>query len=199
MKFNLKIGKGKVMKKMYTMLMMAMMGFMTMSLTSCEEDEAIAYTLEGTWKGNMYISSEWDGRYYDATYSEITFLKDPRTYSSGSGYWVDYYSKAPWDYVANHIDWRVDFGTIYIYFVEEGTSMEIRDYRLNADRFSGYIYDNGTNVDFELYNVSRPYYDNYRWGYDSWDYDYYWSRTRGVGVDSTTTVEKPKRIIRNAK
>ena len=189
------------MKKLYTMMMMAMMGMMALSFTSCETDEEIAYTLEGTWKGNMYISSEWDGYTYDATYTEITFLKDPYTYSSGSGYWVDYYSNAPWDYVANHIDWTVDYGTIYVYFREKGTSLEIRDYRLNYDRFVGTIYDRGTMVDFELYNVSHPYsyYDNYRWGYDSWydDWSYGWSRTRGVDADSVKTAEKPKRIVRN--
>ena len=76
------------MKKLYTMFMMAMMAVMAVSFTSCE-DEEIARTLEGTWKGNMYISSEWDGRYYDATSTEITFLKDPSRYSSGSGYWVE--------------------------------------------------------------------------------------------------------------
>lgn len=185
------------MKKLYTMMMMAMMGLMTVSFTSCDTDKEIAYTLEGTWKGNMYISSEWDGRYYDATYSEITFLKDPYTYSSGTGYWVDYYSNAPWDYVANHIEWRVDYGTIYVYFVEENSSLEIRDYRLNRDRFSGYIYDHGSNVEFELYNVSRPYYDNYRWGYDSWDYGYYY--TRGASADDAAPVAKPKRIVRSAE
>lgn len=45
------------MKKLYTMFMMAMMAVMAVSFTSCE-DEEIARTLEGTWKGNMYISSE---------------------------------------------------------------------------------------------------------------------------------------------
>ena len=179
------------MKKIYTMLMMAMMA---LAFTSCEEDEQIARTLEGTWKGNMYISSYWDDRTYDATYSEVTFLKDPYRYSSGNGYWVDYYSNAPWDYVANHIDWRVDFGVIYVHFVEEGTSLEIRDYRLDYDRFYGTIYDGDNTVDFELYNTSRRYYDNYRWGYDSW-YDNYWARTRTAGDDSTKVTEKPKRMI----
>ena len=75
------------------------------TLTSCE-DERIANTLEGTWSGNMYISTRYDGRVYDATYTEVTFLKNPYAYSSGEGYWVDYYSDAPWDYVANHIEWR---------------------------------------------------------------------------------------------
>ena len=184
------------MKKLYTMMMMAMMGLMTVSLTSCE-DEYIADTLEGTWKGNMFISSEWDGRYYNATSTEITFLKDPRTYSSGSGYWVDYYSGAPWgEYVANHINWEVYNGNIRVYFVEEGTTFVIRDYHLTSSRFWGYINDSGNDVKFELYCVNRPNYNTYRWGYDSWDYDYYYSRTRGANGDSVKTVEKPKRVIK---
>ena len=69
------------MKKMFTMLMMAMMAI---TFTSCE-DEMIADTLEGSWKGNMYISTSWNGRVYDATYTEITFLKDPFCFKSGSG------------------------------------------------------------------------------------------------------------------
>ena len=185
------------MKKIFTMLTMAMMA---LAFTSCE-DEYIADTLEGTWTGNMYISSEWDGRYYDATSTEVTFLRDPFTFTSGSGYWVDYYSNAPWDYVANHIDWNVSNGIIRIYFREEGTRIEIRDYRLNNHRFVGTIYDNGNFVDFELYNVSRPnsYWDDYRWGYDSWyDYYSYWARTRSGDADSTKVIEKPKRVVRPA-
>ena len=182
------------MKKMFTMLMMAMMAI---TFTSCE-DEYIANTLEGTWKGNMYISSYWDGRTYDATYTEITFLRDPYTYSSGSGYWVDYYSNAPWDYVANHIDWTVNNGVIYVYFIEDGDRLEIHDYRLSSSRFYGTIYENSHNVDFDLINVSHPYtyWDNYYWGYDGWYDDYYWARTRGAAAtDDTKTVEKPKRFV----
>lgn len=186
------------MKKLYTLMMMAMMGMMAVSLTSCE-DEYIADTLEGTWKGNMYITSEWNGRYYDATATEITFLKDPRTYSSGSGYWVDYYSGAPWDYVANNINWEVYNGNIRVYFVEEGTSFVIRDYHLTSSRFWGYINDGGNDVEFELYCVNRPNYNSYsNWGYDSWGCGYR-SWTRGTDTDSTTNVAKPKRIIRSTK
>ena len=183
------------MKKLFTMLTMAMMA---LAFTSCE-DEYIADTLEGTWTGNMYISSEWDGRYYDATSTEVTFLRDPFTYTSGTGYWVDYYSNAPWDYVANHIDWNVSNGVIRVYFREEGTRIEIRSFRLNHNRFVGTIYDSGNLVDFELYNVSRPYsyWDDYRWGYDSWYDDYYyWARTRSGDADSTKVIEKPKRVVR---
>lgn len=179
-------------KNIYTMLMMAMMA---MVFTSCENDEHIAYTLEGTWKGNMYISSYYDGMVYDATTTEITFLRDPGTYSSGLGYWVDYYSNAPWDYVANHIEWTVSYGTIKIYFVEEDISMEIWDYSLDMDYFEGSLRDGDSMVDFSLYHTSSPNWNNYRWGYDSWYDDYYYSRTRSAGTDSTTVVEKPKRFL----
>ena len=188
------------MKKMFTMLKMAMMA---MAFTSCDNDENIAYTLEGTWEGNMYISSYWDGRTYNATYSEITFLRDPYTYSSGTGYWVDYYSDAPWDYVANHIDWTVRNGVIYVTFIEDGDRLEIHDYRLSSNRFYGTIYENGHSVDFDLFNVTHPYtyWDDYLWGYDSWYYDswyyddYYWARTRGNDTDSVKPAEKPKRFV----
>lgn len=183
------------MKKIFTLMMTAMMA---LTMISCifDEDEAVAYTLEGTWRGNMYISSYWDGYNYDATYSEITFLKDPYTYSSGQGYWVDYYSNAPWDYVANHIDWRVDLGVIYVHFIEEGTSLRIRDYHLDNNRFYGTIYDGDNTVDFELYYTSRPRYDNYNWGYYDWDYGYY---SRSMRTDSTTTTaDKPVRHIRQS-
>ena len=175
------------MKKIYTMLTMALMAVI---LTSCDNQQ-IARTLEGTWRGNMYISTRYDGRVYNATESEITFLRDPYAYSSGKGYWVDYYSGAPWDYVANHIDWRVDFGVIYVYFAEEGTEIRISDYRLSGNTFYGTINDNGNYVDFDLYYYSRPagYYNNFRWGY----YDY-WARSRGASGDSTE-VEKPKRFV----
>ena len=160
------------------------------TLTSCD-DQRIANTLEGTWSGNMYISSRYDGRVYDATYSEVTFLKDPYAYSSGAGYWVDYYSNAPWDYVANHIEWTVDFGTIRVYFVEEGTSIRINDYYLNNDRFYGTINDNGKPVDFELYRISGRSWNTYRWGYDSW-----YVGTRSVDDADSAKKEKPVRFVR---
>jgi hypothetical protein len=179
------------MKKL-SILTAVLLSLATLSLSSCD-DEEIARTLEGTWKGDMYISSEWDGRYYDATYTEVTFLKDPYAFSSGTGYWVDYYSDAPWDYVANHIDWRVDLGDIHVKFIEEGTSIQISDYRLDDNRFSGYIYDHGNKVAFYLYNVSRPNYTGYHWGYDN--LSHFNSNSRGA-ADSQSTNKKPVRVIR---
>lgn len=169
------------------------------TLTSCNwltEDEDIAYTLEGTWQGNMYIKSTWGGRTYSSTYSEVTFLKDPYRYSSGEGYWVDYYSNAPWDYVANHITWSVDYGTIRVHFVEDGNNITIRSFRLNDNRFSGWIEDGSNDVEFYLTHTSSPNWNRYtHWGYDSWSNDYYYSRaTRSVAND-TTNVERPVRSV----
>lgn len=182
-------------KFFYNIMVMAIVATAAVGLTSCEDAE-IARTLEGTWKGNMYISSYYDGYTYDATYTEITFLKDPGTYSSGNGYWVDYYSNAPWDYVANHIEWTVDFGNIKIYFVEEDAYVQIRDYHLNNDRFYGILEDNGKRVDFELVHTSSPNSGRYNyWGYDDWG-GYYYSRTRGEGTSDSTAVKKPIRFVR---
>ena len=104
---------------------------------------------------------------------------------------MDYYSDAPWDYVANHIEWSVDYGTINVYFVEEGTSIRIRDYYLNGDRFYGTINDNGKPVDFELYRISGRNWSNYNWGYDSW-----YIGTRSVDDADSAKKEKPVRFVR---
>ena len=198
------------MKTLKTYLMTALMALTaTTMFTSCE-DELIADTLEGTWSGNMYVSSYYGGRDYYATHTEITFLLDPFRFTKGSGYWVDYYDGmgAPWEYVANHIDWRVDNGRITIYFREEGTSVVISDYRLSNSHFSGYIYDGGNTVNFNLTHISSPNWDRYNyWGYDAWGYDgyygygngYYYSRETRAAGDSTTVAptvapgEKPIR------
>ena len=179
------------MKKLYTLMLMAMMAF---TFTACE-DQRIADSLEGTWSGNMEVSSYYNGHSYYATHTEITFSVDPYRYAKGTGYWVDYYSGAPWDYVANHISWKVDNGRIYVYFQEEGTSVVIADYRLTDNRFSGYIADGGNNVYFNLMHISSPNWNSYRyWGYDAWYDDYYYSRqTRGNGSTDVKPAEKPIR------
>ena len=187
------------MKKLYFYILMLMPVF---ALTSCEDAE-IASTLEGTWKGNMYISTSYHGHSYDVAYTEITFIGDPYTISSGYGYWVDYYDTGRYrdlsrNYVANEIDWKVDNRVIYIYFREEGTSMRISDYRLNNDRFVGTLNDGGNLVDFELFHTASPNWNRYNyWGYDDWYGDYYYySRSRGEGAADSTTVEKPVRYVR---
>lgn len=184
---------------------MAFFAMMAMSLTSCEwwEDDEIAYTLEGTWRGNMYVSSEWDGYVYDATYSEICFLCDPYRYSSGTGYWVDHYQNAGWgrNYVANHIEWEVYARTIKVYFVEERVTIYIEDYRLSDNVFSGVIHDGDNYVEFSLYHTASPNWDNYYYGWN--DYYYYaksTDMTRANNVSDSSEnmkVGAPKRFFRS--
>lgn len=149
----------------------------------------------------MYISSEWNGRVYDATYSEVCFLRDPYRDNSGTGYWVDYYNDAGWgrNYIANHIEWTVDWRTIKVKFVEERTAIRIEDYRLNDDSFSGVIIDGEKRVKFNLRHVSSPNWHNYEWG---WDYPYYAKpndMTRSAAADNANSEMMPKRFIRVEK
>lgn len=196
------------MKKMHTLWTMVLLAVLSMSFTSCEwdDDDEIAYTLEGTWRGNMYMSSEWDGRVYDATYSEICFLRDPYRYSSGTGYWIDYYNNAGWgtNYVANHIEWTVNYRTITVYFVEENTTLWIENYRLDDAYFDGTIFDGETRVDFQLRHTSSPNWNNFQyWGWDDYYYDYgygyYYSKSAVAGAEQKAQKPQPKRFINTNK
>lgn len=57
------------MKKFTTLLTMAFIALMSISFTSCDDDSDIAYTLDGTWKGNMLV--EYGNQ--KALYSVIRF------------------------------------------------------------------------------------------------------------------------------
>lgn len=181
-----------MMKKIYTMLMMVMMA---VAFTSCE-DGAIAYDLEGTWRGQMHISSRYNGVVYNSVRSEITFDRNPYEYASGRGYWVDYYDDYGWgtDYVANTISWEVVNRVIKIWFEGERSYFEIRNYSLNDRYFEGYIWDGGQDVYFSLTKIARPAsYNSYRW--NDWDYDYFWARTRSEYGDSTEVRDMPVRFV----
>ena len=174
------------MKKLYTTLMMAMMGLMSLSFTSCETDEQIANTLEGTWRGDMTIE-DYNGVSY--VESEITFLKDPYTYSEGTGLWVDYYADGY--YNPTHIEWYVKYGTIYIHFVEDNWDVEIRHYSLNDNRFRGEFYDGYSTVNFDLRYASRRYETDYTW-------HNYRSRAAEDDADSLT-INRPSHRIKTAE
>lgn len=157
------------------------------SFTSC--DSVIATGLEGTWRGEMYFASYYDGRWYYSNYSEIEFLLDPLKMKSGRGYWIDHYSQAPWDYVANHFHFTVKNRVIYIHFDEDNYDIEIDNYDLGDDLFSGYVYYEGEERYFELYHTSSPNWDNYDYGWDydrnhGWGYGYYSHRREAPAADA---------------
>jgi hypothetical protein len=155
---------------------MLLLALTATTLVSCDDDSDIAATLEGTWKGNMEVSTEYQGQSYQVISSEICFVQDPYSYSSGTGYWIDYYQRSPWrnNQVANHIQWTVSNGVINVYFVEERTSLEIRNYSLYDGYFRGTIYYGDQVANFRLRQVSSPNWNSYTdWGYD-YDDDYYY-------------------------
>lgn len=181
------------MKKFYHLVLLAFMAITATTFTSCDEDTQIALTLEGVWQGNMYVSASWNGRDYYATSTEITFEGDDFHWSHGTGYWADYYSGAPWDYVANHIQWRVVNRSIEVYFIEEGTTVYIEDYSLSDNYFSGYIQDGDNDVEFRLRHVASPRRSSYDyWGYDGWNH-YYSRETRSANSLDSVCSERPVR------
>lgn len=179
------------MKKFTSFLTVALMALMSLTFTSCDEDSDIAYTLDGTWTGNMYV--EYGG--YDATYTVIRFDQNDGFYS-GTGYWIDYYDRNYWDgrnYIANRIRWTVRNSNIYIDLIDEGNSVVIYDYTLNDRNFSGYVNaENGNRAYFEMHSDSKGYnWRDYDWGYNKLD------TSIGMGGISSraasTSAEKPVR------
>lgn len=183
------------MKKLYSIITVIMLALTATLTTGCTDDnEDVAYNLWGTWEGNMYMQSQWNGRVYKSSYSVLAFDKNPYEYASGSGYWIDYYSNAPWDYYSSRISWRVvGPQEIQIYSQKEGRTYYIYDYQMNGSYFSGYI-DDGENspVYFELRKTSSPDWGDYDWnGYD-WDDDYYYG---GYAPANTRSAALPLRGI----
>ena len=152
------------MKKFTTLLTMAFIALMSISLTSCDEDSDIAYTLDGTWRGNMYVQY---GN-VDATYSIIRFDQNDGIYS-GTGYWIDYFDRNYWhgnNYIANRITWTVRNRNIYITLLDENSDVVIYDYALGDRKFSWYVEaNNGNRAYFELSRDSYNWRDDYDWGY----------------------------------
>ena len=156
-------------------------------------------SFEGTWRGNMYVSVEWDGRVYDSDYSDVCFLRDLYRYPSGAGYWVDHFKNSGWgqNYMAYHIEWTVNYGRIKVYFVEDGSSIFIEDYKLDGNYFVGVVNDGQNRVDFVLRHVSSPNWNDYYYGWDTYYYakENNWTRSNAT----TNSVTAPKRIFRTNK
>lgn len=145
-------------------------------LQGCTEDQEIGMTLEGTWRGAMSVYTEYGDHQYQSVYSEVQFVGDPFRTTKGSGYWVDYYDNhSGWrhNYIANHIKWRVENQIIRVHFKEEDADLEIRDFRLNDETFTGvvcYLDSRGNVVSqapFAMTHVDTPNWNDYDYDYPS--------------------------------
>lgn len=184
------------MKKKISMLMaLVVVALMSMTFISCDDDDSdVAYTLAGTWEGNMQVYYQYGGVTYEATYSQICFSQDPYSYSSGRGYWIDYYNRGGWgsDYIANHINWTVSNGNIYVHFIEEGTDIVITNYGLDDNYFDGEIVMDGVYTRFSLTHTSSPNWSNFHYGYD---FNYYYGYGYAKPNGKFAPKEKPRRFI----
>lgn len=173
--------------KKFKLIAFAVMAIIGLTLTSCE-DESIAYNLEGTWKGDMYMVRD----NHRASYSEIEFIGDPFRTKSGTGFWYDEYSSRPGDYFCSRIDWKVKNGRIYIWLLDDGDfEIQIFDYTLDGDRFYGYIDYAGGSKEFRLYRTYNPHWSDYDYGYGYYDDDYYWAKGSRSSDDSIKVPMKP--------
>ena len=177
---------------------MLLLALTATTLVSCDDDSDIAMTLEGTWQGKMKLRTEYQDQYYQVISSEICFLQDPYSYSSGTGYWIDYYQRSPWrnNKVANHIQWTVSNGVINVYFVEERTSRQIRDYRLYNGYFEGTIYYDNQTVNFRLQQVASPNWNSYTDWDDYYD-DYYGGYAKKNVTETRALVDSTSKPVRH--
>ena len=175
---------------------MAIVAMMTLSLTSCDEDQWIGLRLDGTWEGDVYMRYSYGGHTYRATRTVVEF-DSGLTLSSGTGYWIDYYSGAPWDYTASHIRWTVVDRTIRIRFIEDNYEIYIYDYSVSDRRFSGVIEgEDGKRLTFSLVNTDPENWDDYDYGWHSYGYGYSKSADVTRSADSAdSSAEMPMRHI----
>ena len=206
------------MKKAFSLFnIIAVIGLCTM-FTSCNEDAdtEISMTVSGEWQGNwgMYYEVEdpWgDIVAFDSYDTDIVFYpqRDYATY--GYGYQVDWYRTGPYERLSYKFYWEINNGVIHMtYPGYPKYNCDIRDYRLNNNRFTGY-FSNSTepfylNKIADYYNWSYYYsWDYHYWAYDSWSwdsyYDYYAKErpemdTRATSEKADTTDTKAPHILK---
>lgn len=166
------------MKKITALLTVALMTVVCLTFTACNKDSNIAYTLDGTWKGDMYI---WYGE-YESSYSIIEFNQNDGFYS-GTGYWTDFYDSNYWGSYnyrpTRKFSWTVNNGNIYISFYDGSSSITIYDYSISDNYFRGTMNAaNGNKVTFSLSKYGRS---NYNWN------DYYYNDKANTSIGSVSS------------
>jgi hypothetical protein len=155
----------------------------TMTMTSCDEDAALAYDLEGVWQGTITGNYYYD-RYHVTTndYDTEIMFHQISWEKGGNGYEIDrrYGSRT---YTKTYFDWRVRDGKIYLEY-DDGYRVIVRDFETytmgGRMRFRGYFenFDTGEDMaSFSLIKVDAPnsYYDRN---------NYYYAPQKNVPKDS---------------
>lgn len=185
------------MKKLTSIMAMLLMATTMLTFTSCNDDDEMADTLWGVWKGNIGIYYEDEGIMYDAAYSVISFDKDQNSYASGTGHWIDYFDRGPYSYYATNIEWRINNGVVTIYSIEDDEYWYISDYKLSNDVFRGTLDgERSRSMVFSLFKTAAPNWGDYDWdgwyGYSGYGAGY--SKQQSRSADTKDSV--PVRHIR---
>jgi len=208
------------MKKISTLLI----GFLTMmAFTSCDEDVATAYRLEGEWTGDMGMFYRFEDRYKRtwevyAAYTNVRFFRDGSDY--GHGDQIDFYSDGPYRYQSYYFTWRVVNGVIQMrYPYDPNLTCDIYHWSIsnNYDSYTrqySYVFAGRigqtnfvlfklTDFSWNTYGYSNyygyDYYDNYDYYYQ-YGYDpYYYGKTRSEVSDSTNKNLEIKVVKRGSR
>lgn len=157
-------------KNIYSYTRLLIIGMMTIiTMAACDEDQALAYDLEGVWQGTITGDYYYD-RYRTGSndYDTEIMFKQVSWEKGGTGYEIDrrYGSRS---YTKSYFDWAVRNGKIYIEY-DDGYRVIVRDFETyimgGRMRFRGYFdnYDTGEQMaSFSLIKVVDPneYYDGY--------------------------------------
>ena len=167
------------MKKIYTLLALALMGLTPLALTSCvfnDDDDYVSNSLQGIWRGQIQ-SEYYYGRYgHDVQYTDtqLEFYSDPYSYASGRGREIDY----NYSYYGEEVyfNYTVRDGVIFMDY-SDGSQIAIYNWDLRGDTFVGEFHDYITReylASFRLYRVNGGWGSSFR-GYDWYD-DWYYSQ-----------------------
>ena len=149
------------MKKIYNYLFVGIVAMLSMTLSSCNDDN-IAKTLDGVWEGKVSQNYSWRwSNYTRYQYVEMEFLTDPYRYAKGYGYEYDYYDNG---YERVHFTFEVINEDIYIDYADGAHVLIPRGYYLSDSRFSGEFRDNRTGKylgSFSFVKYANHRYDRY--------------------------------------
>ena len=167
------------MRRFHTLMTMVAIAMLSFSVMSCEtDDDDIAYSLQGTWRGT--ITSGYD-RYGGSSYytqAQIEFYQDPYSYARGSGREVDYDS---WG-VTDIVDFYYEVRNRVIYMdYSDGSHIAIYNWNLYdyGDTFVGEFHDYYSGE----YLASFRFYREYSW-------DYGWSKIQKEVKPRTVVLTK---------
>ncbi|MBR4783491.1 MAG: hypothetical protein IK023_06345 [Bacteroidaceae bacterium] len=193
------------MKKFFSLLSIALIAMIGFSACNTD-DENEARVLSGEWEGDwgMFYDYQYDNGAIDRFYASNTYIKltpDHSNATHGTGIQEDYYRSGPYKYRWFKFNWEVRDGVIYLtYPHDHELDVDIYDYQLSNDYFTGYFGD--SNSRFRMSKLTDFYYwtpavyiDSY-YGYTLYDYLY---SNKYEGTAKSKDFKAEGKVIKNGR